>query len=273
MPKASRDKIGDAILRLSGVAMSLSRLRAYFLIDPLIILATLIMGTASLAASAFDNSGRTQHALARLWAHILLAVSGARVRVDGLEKLRPDSGYVLVANHRSYMDTPAVLAHIPLQFRFFAKHGLFRIPLLGGHLRRAGHLPVVRENPRASMKSLSEGARLVRERAISVLLFPEGGRAPAELREFKEGAAYLAIKSGVPAVPIGIIGTRQVLPMGSFHVRPSPVTLRIGDPIPTTGLKLHDRGELNQRLRREIAELIGEPIGEPAAAAGSSTLS
>jgi len=135
---------------------------------------------------------------------------------------------------------------------------LFRIPLLGGHLRRAGHLPVVRDNPRASLKSLTEGARLVRERGVSVLRFPEGGRSPDGLREFKEGAAYLAIKAGVPVVPIGIMGMRRVMPMGSLHVRPHAVTMRIGDPIPTAGIKLDARGELNQTLRRKVAELIGE---------------
>jgi 1-acyl-sn-glycerol-3-phosphate acyltransferase len=163
---------------------------------------------------------------------------------------------VLVANHESYMDIPAVLALIPLQIRFFAKNGLFRIPLLGGHLKRAGHLPVVRGNPRASLKSLSEGARLMRERGVSVLLFPEGGRSPGQLREFKEGAAYLAIKAGAPAVPIGIVGTRAVLPMASFHVRPHAVTVRIGDPISTDGLKLDARAELSHTLRNKVAELI-----------------
>ena len=236
--------------------MFLSRLRAYLVIDPLVILVTTVMGLVSLAASGFDRSGVMQHRLATLWAQMILAVSGVQVRVEGMEKLRADSSYVLVANHRSYMDTPAVLAHIPLQLRFFAKMGLFRIPLLGGHLRRAGHLPVVRDNPRASLKTLSEAARLVRERGISLLLFPEGGRVPAELLEFKEGAAYLAIKAGVPAVPVGIVGTREVLPIGSFHVRPHPVTLRIGDPIPTAGLQLHDRGELNRTLRQKVAEMI-----------------
>ncbi|MGC9948715.1 MAG: lysophospholipid acyltransferase family protein [Bryobacteraceae bacterium] len=237
--------------------MFLSRLRAYLLIDPLIVIATVVLGSASLLASAFDKRGRTQHAIARLWARILLAVSGARIRIEGVEKLDTDAAYVLVANHSSYMDTPAVLL-IPLQIRFFAKGGLFRIPLLGGHLRRAGHLPVVRDNPRASLKSLTEGARLVRERGVSVLLFPEGGRSPDGLREFKEGAAYLAIKAGVPVVPIGIMGMRRVMPMGSLHVRPHAVTMRIGDPIPTAGIKLDARGELNQTLRRKVAELIGE---------------
>lgn len=244
--------------------MLLSRLRAYLLIDPVLIVATAVLGFASLVASAFDKRGRTQHAIARLWARTLLAVSGARVRIEGLDKLERDGAYVLVANHTSYMDTPAVLL-LPLQIRFFAKHGLFRIPLLGGHLRRAGHLPVVRENPRASLKSLTEGARLVRERGVSVVLFPEGGRSPHGLREFKEGAAYLAIKAGVPAVPVGIMGTRQVLPMGTGHVRPHAVTIRIGDPIRTAGMKLDARGELNQTLRRKVAELIGVPPGEPAA--------
>lgn len=243
-----------------------SKLRAYFFIDPLIVLATLFFGVISLTASAFDKSGRTQHAVARVWARVLLLVSGVRVRVEGLEKLRLDSGYVLVSNHRSYMDTPVILANIPLQFRFFAKKGLFRIPMIGGHLRRAGHLPIVRENPRASLKSLTEGARLIRERGVSVLIFPEGGRAPAELREFKEGAGYVAIKAGVPAVPIGIIGTREVLPMHSTHVRPQAVTLRIGDPIETADLKLDARGELSQTLRRRIAELIGEPLADRAPA-------
>ncbi len=236
--------------------MLLSLLRAYLLIDPLIILTTLILGLSSLLASAFDSSGHTQHTIAQLWGRMLLALSGAHARVEGLEKLQPGASYVLIANHESYMDIPALLALVPLQIRFFAKHGLFHIPLLGGHLRRAGHLPVVRDNPRASLKSLSQGARLVRERGISVVLFPEGGRSPDGLRDFKEGAAYLAIKAGVPAVPVGIIGTREVLPMASFHVRPHPVTLRIGDPIPTADLKLDARSDLNQTLRAKVAELI-----------------
>jgi 1-acyl-sn-glycerol-3-phosphate acyltransferase len=242
--------------------MLLSRLRAYLFIDPLLIVTTMVLGLASLLASAFDKRGRTQHAIARLWARILLAVGGAHVRIDGLEKLEKDTAYVLVANHASYMDTPAILT-IPLQIRFFAKQGLFRIPLLGGHLRRAGHLPVVRDNPRASLKSLTEGARMVRERGVSVVLFPEGGRSPHGLREFKEGAAYIAIKAGVPAVPVGITGTRQVLPIGSIHVRPHAVTVRIGDPISTAGMRLDARGELNRVLREKVAELIGEDAIEP----------
>ena len=113
-----------------------------------------------------------------------------------------------------------------------------------------GTSPVDRSNPRASLKSMSEGARIIAERRISVLLFPEGGRSPHGLREFKEGAAYIAIKAGVPVVPVALVGMRELLPMGSVHIRSGRVTVRVGDPIPTAGLKLGAREELTARLHR-----------------------
>ena len=240
----------------------MSRLRSYLIIDPLVVLATIVMGSLSMAASLFDKSGRAQHKIARMWSRIVLAVCGVRAQVEGIEKLDPHGSYVLVANHLSLIDTPMVLANVPLQFRFFAKYGLFRIPFLGGHLRRAGHLPVIFDNPRASFKSLSEGARLLRQRSLSVLLFPEGGRSTDGLHEFHEGAAFLAIRAGVPAVPIGISGTRDILPMHSLHVRPGRARLIIGDPIPTAGMKMPDRPELNRQLHDRVAELMGaSPAG------------
>jgi len=91
-----------------------------------------------------------------------------------------------------------------------------------------------------------------------VLLFPEGGRSAKGLREFKEGAAYIAIKAGVPVVPIGIAGMRRLLPMGSIHLRSGRVTVRVGRPIGTEGMKLPDRGALNQRLYAEVQRLMSE---------------
>src|SRR5690242_13588905 len=115
----------------------LASLRALLLIDPLIILLTIVMGTLALGASLFDKTGRCQHRIARAWARLLLQVSGVTLMIEGVEKLDPKGSYVLAANHLSLMDIPVVLATIPLQIRFFAKKGLFRIPLLGTHLKRA----------------------------------------------------------------------------------------------------------------------------------------
>ena len=236
----------------------MSYLRSVLFSIPLIFLSTIVMGALSLAASFFDPTGNSQHRIARVWAKMLLAASFIHVRAEGLEKLDPHGSYVFVANHASFMDIPAILACLPYQFRFFAKKGLYRIPFLGTHLRRAGHLPVDRSSVRASLKSMSAGGRLIAERGTSVLLFPEGGRAPHGLREFKDGAAYIAIKAGVPVAPIAIVGMRRLLPMGSIHIRSGYVVLRAGDPIPTAGLKPSDHTELTLRLYREVSHLLEE---------------
>jgi 1-acyl-sn-glycerol-3-phosphate acyltransferase len=176
--------------------------------------------------------------------------------VEGLENLDPKASYVFVSNHESFMDIPAILSRLPFQFRFFAKKGLFKIPFLGTHLKRAGHLPVDRSNARNSLRTMNEAGRVIAERRISLLNFPEGGRSPKGLREFKEGPAYIAIKAGVPVAPIAIRGARLLLPMGSIHIRSGRIGLRIGRPISTAGMKIHDRGELTRRLHDEVAELL-----------------
>ncbi len=237
----------------------MSFLRSLLFSTPLIVLATIVMGTLSILASLFDRTGNSQHRLARVWGRILLAVSFIRVRPEGLENLDPSATYVFVANHASYMDIPALLTCLPFQFRFFAKKGLYKIPFLGTHLRRAGHIPVDRSSARNSLKSMTEGARIIAARHVSVLLFPEGGRSPAGLRAFKEGAAYIAIKARVPAVPIAIVGMRRLLPQGSIHLRSGVATVRIGEPIATGGYTVSDRAELNQRLYAEISRLLEGP--------------
>jgi len=234
----------------------MSLLRSALFSTPLIALCTIFMGTLSLIASFFDRTGKSQHALARVWGKMLLAVSFMRVSVVGLEKLDPRGAYVFVANHGSFMDIPALLATLPQQFRFFAKKGLFQIPFLGTHLKRAGHLPVDRSSPRASLKSMMEAARIISGRGVSVLNFPEGGRSAEGLREFKEGPAYIAIKAGVPIVPVALIGLRELLPMGSVHLKSGNVLVRVGAPISTQGLEASNRLDLTLRLHREISILM-----------------
>jgi 1-acyl-sn-glycerol-3-phosphate acyltransferase len=226
---------------------------------PLIAAATIVMWLGSFVA-LIDRSGNSSHEFARLWGKILLAVSFIRVRSEGIEKIDPKATYVFVANHSSYMDIPALLSQLPQSFRFFAKKALYKIPFLGWHLRWAGHLPVDRSNARNSLKSMSEGARVIASKRVSVLLFPEGGRSPHGLREFKEGAAYIAIKAGVPVVPLAIVGMRDLLPLGSIHIRSGEVVVRVGPPIPTAGLKLADRERLTEQLHDAIREMLTHSV-------------
>jgi 1-acyl-sn-glycerol-3-phosphate acyltransferase len=236
-----------------------SFLRAYLITAPLIVLSTIGFGLVSLVVSLFESSGRKQIAVARVWARFLVWGSGVKVKAKGLEKIAPGGSYVFVSNHLSYMDTPVVLANIPVQFRFLAKSGLFKIPLMGTHLSRAGHIPVPRDDARAAVKTMTTAAQVIRERGISLLIFPEGGRShTGEVAAFKEGAAYIAIRAGVPLVPIAIKGTREVLPFGSGHVRSGPVTMLIGDPIPTDRLQLRDRERVTAELRERIVAMLDE---------------
>lgn len=236
----------------------MSFLRAYVITAPLIILATIVFGLASRIIALFETSGRRQIAVARAWARCLLRVSGVKVKVEGLEKIAAERNYVFVSNHLSYMDTPVLLANIP-EFRFLAKTGLFKIPLLGTHLATAGHIPVPRGDARAAVKTMTTAAQAIRERGISLLIFPEGGRShTGELASFQEGAAYIAIRAGVPLVPVALQGTREVLPFGSGQVRSGSVTMRIGDPIPTDEVQLRDRGRITAELRDRIAGMLDE---------------
>ncbi len=238
--------------------MFMSALWAYLVVDPLIAFLTIFFGSLNIIVAIFDRVGRQQIWLARVWARSVLFVSGVRVSVEGVEKLDLTRPYLIAPNHASYMDTPVILSSVKLQFRFLAKEELFKIPFLGAHLRTAGHVPVPREDPRAAVKTMTLAADNIREKAISMLIFPEGGRTrTGELQPFKEGVAYIAIKAGVPIVPVGVTGTRAVIPMGSGIVRPGKVTLRVGDPISTEGLTLKDRQRLTDQVRESVAKLIG----------------
>ena len=227
------------------------------IVDPLIAISTIICGTISLVLVELDASGRKAFSIARFWARTLLAFPFVRVKVEGLEKIDPSKAYVFVCNHLSYMDTPAILANIPCEFRFLAKSELFKIPFMGHYLGRGGHIPVELEDPRASVRTLLHAAKVVQTKGYSLLIFPEGGRSETGvLQPFMDGAAFLAIRARIPLVPIALIGTREVLPMHGKKFTPGLVRLRIGDPLSTEGLTSADRAQLTATSRAKIVELL-----------------
>lgn len=236
--------------------MTLSYLIGVLYRAPGIILATFFYGFISMLCAPFDNGGRTQLRVARAWARMLLQIAGAKVTCVGAGNVDMATPYVICPNHVSYMDTPVLLSYVPANFRFLARKELFMIPFLGGHLKRAGNISVPLEDPRGSLKVLSHAGHAMKKSGLSLLIFPEGGRSVTGVMEpFKDGAAYLAIKGEVPILPVAIIGIKDVLPMHSHHVRPGRVTIRIGKPIETTGMRSHDRTALTQRLYDEIAAM------------------
>jgi 1-acyl-sn-glycerol-3-phosphate acyltransferase len=233
-------------------------LRSLFFTDPLIYLYTIVMGFISMLGSLWDSTGRFQHGCARIWARLILGTSGIRVRVEGLENFEPDRQYIFCSNHLSLMDTPVVFGYLPVQFRVMAKKGLFRLPFLGWHLRRSGHLAVDRKNPKEAIRSFEVAAQRVKA-GTSMVFFPEGTRSrDGVLHDFKHGAFLLAIKAGVPVVPMAIRGTRECLLPDTLVVRSGQAILTIGRPISCQGMTHRDAGRLAAMTRRTIGEMLHE---------------
>ena len=239
-------------------------LRTWLFTIPMVAFLTAIGGTASLLISLVSSTGRWQHFVGRVWARIVLFISGARVTVEGVDKIPPGGSFVFIANHRSFYDIPLILPWISVQFRFLAKKSLFSVPFLGTHLKRAGHLVVNHSNARESLRSMGDAARVIQEKEVSVLLFPEGGRTYGDLEPFKDGAAYIAIKAGVPVIPIGLIGAGQILGNHGRIIRPGHVHMKVGDPIYTIDMTLADVKPLTHLMEERVGALIGQTVVAPA---------
>ncbi len=235
-----------------------SHLRSVLWMCPLIGLSVIVMGSISLLASLFDTTGRLQHRVAVRWAQMVLTICMVKVEVQGGEHLDEGQSYVFCSNHFSLIDTPVMFGSMPREFRILARHNLWRIPFLGWHLNRAGHIPVHRENPRAAARNIGQAAEKLHS-GFSILLFPEGGRTrDPVMRRFKPGAAHIAIRAQVPIVPMALIGTRNILPPSSAHLHPGRAILRIGMPIPTEGLEGENAAALIARVQDEVKRLGAE---------------
>jgi 1-acyl-sn-glycerol-3-phosphate acyltransferase len=260
--------------------ISHSRWFSTFVRTPLIGLSTGWHATMSLTVSLFEKSGRRQHRIAQAWARSLLKIAGSPITVVGAENLPvaipaihatardtegtdadaalPTGPAIYACNHLSYMDTPALYASLPFQFRILARHGLFKIPFLGWHLRRSGQVPVVIGDTHGSLRSLNAAVRTLRE-GLPLVIFPEGGRSPnGKLQDFLSGLAYMSIRAHVPIVPLALIGTQAVLPMHVYHIRPQPCVLAIGKPISPAGYTMRDIERLTKQVYEAIAELYAQ---------------
>jgi 1-acyl-sn-glycerol-3-phosphate acyltransferase len=224
----------------------------YLLLMPLIALATTGFGCVSLVCGLWDKSGRQQHAIAQAWAKVLLLISLSPVELIGYEKLHLHEVAVYASNHLSYYDTPVLFAKLPFQFRILAKQGLWKVPFIGWYLNRSGQVAVDQSSARSAVASLSRGIAALKA-GMPLVLFPEGGRAAdGHTQTFLSGCAFMAIKAGVPLVPLTLVGTYELLPIHTYHLTPRPLKIIVGDPIPTTGLTTRDADALTQRLYEVI---------------------
>jgi 1-acyl-sn-glycerol-3-phosphate acyltransferase len=250
-----------------------SRLRSYFIIDPLVWVYTLVLGTVSLVCSLFDRSGRIQHKLATAWSWLIMKTILSPVTVTGNVAALQSGGVgdgsaadrgasrprVFAVTHASALDIPILYVYLPFQFRIVFKSELLSYPFVGWHLKRSGQVCINQQNPAASVGAIKSALRSLRG-GMPLVIFPEGGRtSDGKIQPFLPGAFFLAIKAQAEIVPIALVDTFDLLPMNTYHVRCQPLEMRVGEVIPTAGLKMADMDALTAKVKKAIEELHGAP--------------
>ena len=190
------------------------------------------------AGRAFRHLAMTQVKLNPLW----------HFETDGTPPANPRNPYVAVANHESWADI-FLISHFPWEMKWLSKDAVFRIPVMGWMMQMANDIPIKR-GKRESIVSAMQGCRDRLEKKVSVMIFPEGTRAPGEeLLPFKDGAFRLAIDNKVPILPIAVAGTRDCMAKHSFKFRPARAKARVLAPVSTDGLTLADVPALRDKVR------------------------
>lgn len=205
---------------------------------------------------------------ARIWSRWILAGLGIPLAVEGVDRLDPRATYVFMANHRSVFDIFALFVATEHRLRMVAKRGIFFIPVFGWSLWMCGFIPIDRSHRESAIRSLDQAARRIRS-GVSVLVFPEGtrNRTGRGLLPFKKGGFVMALKAGVPIVPIVVLGTDRIMEPDSLKVGRGAITVRVGEPIETAQRDLSDRDRLMEETRAALRALGGPALaGEPAPA-------
>ncbi|MCI0354286.1 MAG: 1-acyl-sn-glycerol-3-phosphate acyltransferase [Acidobacteria bacterium] len=191
-----------------------------------------------------------------MWAAFTgVRLAGIQVTVEGLDRLERGRNYIFMSNHVSNVDPPILAPLIPPpRTSVLVKKEVFRIPLLSRAMRMGSLVPVDRSKRDAAVESLNAAVEVLRS-GISMMVFPEGTRSPdGRLLPFKKGPFYLAIETGVPVVPVTILGTYEIMPKGSFSLRSGTATVIFHAPVEPAAFA--SREALMEAVREKIGSVL-----------------
>lgn len=226
-------------------------IRSIFVVTMAVII-TAFLSSSVVILSLFPSSGMMSRRIARFWAKIILCFSQIKVEVIGRENIITERPQIFMANHQGDFDIPIFLAHIPVDFLWTAKKELFRVPIFGRVMRKAGYIEIDRQDREKAMKGLEEAGGEI-NKGVSIATFPEGTRSSdGKILPFKQGMFHIAIQTGIPIVPITIIGSDKIMPKGTLKVSRGEIIMVIDKPVEAGEYTIESRTALIEKVREII---------------------
>ena len=221
---------------------------------------TSFFGLLGIFASIFEsNKGKTLGHCARLWGKFILFFTGVRFSVRGLDNLDPKGPYIFACNHASGYDVPLAFAGLPYWLISIAKIELKSVFILGWVMETAGHIFVDRKRSENAIASLEMSKESLIKNPRSILLFPEGTRTmDGELGLFKRGGLMLSLDTGIPIVPVGLVGTFEMLKKGTWSFKNQPLEIRIGNPIHPKTFSNDSKNSLAKYVKSQVHALLNQ---------------
>ena len=213
------------------------------------------MGVIALPGGLFDRDGRRLHWFSYAWSWLIMKTILSPVTVTGMERIDTTKPHVYASNHASALDIPVLYVNLPFRFRIAFKKELLSYPVVGWQLKRSGQICIDQQNPSRSIGSIRSALKGLKA-GIPLVIFPEGGRTPdGEIKPFLPGAFFLAIKAQVDIVPVALVGTYELLPMDTYHIKCRPLEMRVGEAISTAGLTMRDMEALSAKVQAALEAL------------------
>jgi 1-acyl-sn-glycerol-3-phosphate acyltransferase len=215
-------------------------------------IATIFLGIPVMIAGLLSRTGNLAFSISKLWAYTMLAISFVRTEIKNKDKIQPGTSYIIISNHQSLYDIIALVTALGIQYRWFIKKEVLKIPIFGYALYASRNIFIDRSNTASAIESINKGIDRL-PKGVSVMVFAEGTRSPdGHIHEFKKGGFVTAVRRKIPILPVTVNGSRRVLPKGSLAFKPGKIQVVIGDPIDTNGYTTDIVQELIDKTRQAI---------------------
>ena len=215
-------------------------------------MATIILGIPVMLAGLLSRTGNLAFSISKLWAYTMLAVSFVRTEIKNKAKILKGRSYIIISNHQSLFDIIALVTTLGIQYRWFIKKEVLKIPIFGYALYASRNIFIDRSNTASAIESINKGIDRL-PKGVSVMVFAEGSRSPdGQIHEFKKGGFVTAVRRKISILPVTVNGSRRVLPKGSLVVKPGKIQVVIGDPIDTSGYTADAVQELIDKTRQAV---------------------